>query len=336
MNLRWMAALGLLVGLMGRADAQTSYRVTDLGVLSSDSNSARGEAINKDGWVAGRAPTAFRWDPAGGMISLGTFGGAASEAHGINDAGWVAGHAFTKSNYRRAFLWRSSSEGLIDLTGKNGSTAWAVNNLGQVVGDASSKGFVWQNGKLTYLPILKTGAAAYALAINDGGLIGGYAYTGLSSDDYRPVYWSGGKIYTLPVQDEASHKGMVYGSNNNGDLVGWNTTPTSAGYQTRATLWRNGRVFDLGTLGGSASYARDINNLGQAVGRSKGADGSLRAFVWSDANGDGLFEMQDLNALVDPASGWLLQEAFSINDNGQITGHGWLNGTSRAFLLTPQ
>jgi probable HAF family extracellular repeat protein len=55
------------------------------------------------------------------------------------------------------------------------------------------------------------------------------------------------------------------------------------------------------------------------------------AFLWDDVNG-----MRNLNNLIDPASGWVLKVAFSINDQGQIVGMGTNPaGQKRGFLLTP-
>ena len=45
--------------------------------------------------------------------------------------------------------------------------------------------------------------------------------------------------------------------------------------------------------------------------------------------------MIDLNTMIDDQSGWVLQAAYAINDNGVIVGEGKLNGTPRAFRLTP-
>jgi len=38
--------------------------------------------------------------------------------------------------------------------------------------------------------------------------------------------------------------------------------------------------------------------------------------------------MIDLNALLPTGSGWQLFEAYGINDSGQITGYGYINGGS--------
>jgi probable HAF family extracellular repeat protein len=86
---------------------------------------------------------------------------------------------------------------------------------------------------------------------------------------------------------------------------------------------------DLGTLGGTNSFAWALNDSGQVVGRSDIAGGAQHAFLY---DGTGL---HDLNALIPPNTGWVLQVAEAINDAGQIAGYGTFNGQTEAFLLTP-
>lgn len=45
--------------------------------------------------------------------------------------------------------------------------------------------------------------------------------------------------------------------------------------------------------------------------------------------------VMDLNAMLPEDSGWFLEEAIAINDLGQITGTGTIDGERRAYLLTP-
>jgi hypothetical protein len=46
--------------------------------------------------------------------------------------------------------------------------------------------------------------------------------------------------------------------------------------------------------------------------------------------------MQNLNSLIDTASGWTITDATDINDLGQIVGYGTnLSGQSDFVLLTP-
>jgi probable HAF family extracellular repeat protein len=54
---------------------------------------------------------------------------------------------------------------------------------------------------------------------------------------------------------------------------------TAAG-ELHAFLWPNGRMIDLGTLGGAYSYAADINDHGQVVGYTNIVTGEGRPFLW--------------------------------------------------------
>jgi len=45
--------------------------------------------------------------------------------------------------------------------------------------------------------------------------------------------------------------------------------------------------------------------------------------------------MIDLNTLIPPASGWILQAATAIDERGAVAGYGQFQGQLRAFFLTP-
>jgi probable HAF family extracellular repeat protein len=70
------------------------------------------------------------------------------------------------------------------------------------------------------------------------------------------------------------------------------------------------KIIDLGSLGSNDTYAYSINNAGKIVGFSKTTKGS-RALLWDiwDKN-----SIKDLNSLIPPKSGLLLEYARSIND----------------------
>ena len=53
------------------------------------------------------------------------------------------------------------------------------------------------------------------------------------------------------------------------------------------------------------------------------------AFLWQKD------KLYDLNSLVSPQSGWILEEAISINDRGQIVGAGTHWGKPTGYLMTP-
>lgn len=116
---------------------------------------SRAYGINDKGHIVGIASTsteshAFLWRD-GDMIDLGTLGGEISTAYGVNDVGQVVGSSERVPGERvfHAFLWEEGE--MIDLGALGGfanSTARAINNSGQVVGDAYTQvglGFIYDH-----------------------------------------------------------------------------------------------------------------------------------------------------------------------------------------------
>jgi len=99
---------------------------------------------------------------------------------------------------------------------------------------------------------------------------------------------------------------LVRAMNDRGQIVGNTKTATGA---THAFLWEDGKMTDLGTLGGPSSGACGINNRGQVVGGAEDASGAMRAFVWDKAHG-----MKDLGIKAKKSC------ATAVNDNAQIIG----------------
>jgi probable HAF family extracellular repeat protein len=78
------------------------------------------------------------------------------------------------------------------------------------------------------------------------------------------------------------------------------------------------------------SRANGINDAGDVVGTSVDANGISHAVAWLGAGG----AVKDLNALIPPTAGWTIEEAFAINNGGDIVGHGLVGGQEHAFVLT--
>jgi len=117
-----------------------------------------------------------------------------------------------------------------------------------------------------------------------------------------------------------------YDINNAGQVTGFADIVSNAHH---AFLYSGGSMTDLGTLGGSTSYGYDINDAGQVTGDSDTVGNAAQhAFLYSGGS------MVDINSLISPTSGWELTAARGINDVGQITGYGVINGQQHAFLLT--
>jgi probable HAF family extracellular repeat protein len=91
---------------------------------------------------------------------------------------------------------------------------------------------------------------------------------------------------------------------------------------SRATTLFYYSVTDLGTLGGTESFAYGINDGGQVVGAARTSSGSSQAFLWNNG------QMRNLGTLGGNSS-----RANGINNKGQVVG--WANtssGSSHAVL----
>jgi probable HAF family extracellular repeat protein len=119
--------------------------------------------------------------------------------------------------------------------------------------------------------------------------------------------------------------------NDAGQVVGYANTADSF---SRAFLYENGRMSDLGTLGGTYSRALALNGAGDVVGYSETIPGTSELHAFLDSGG----RMTDLNRLLSAGTGWTLESATGINDQGQVAGYG-RNPTDyrrHGFLLTPE
>jgi probable HAF family extracellular repeat protein len=115
-----------------------------------------------------------------------------------------------------------------------------------------------------------------------------------------------------------SSGGLATDVNNQGQVVGYHNTGPQG---TRAFLWQNGTLRNLGTLSGGFSRAFAINEAGQVVGESSTAVGVRHAFLWQNGT------MQDLGTLGTGPS-----NAIGIDANGRVLGYTEDATGSRAFL----
>jgi probable HAF family extracellular repeat protein len=328
------AALPAAASAAPAAAATSTYTVTDLGSLGYGVSD--GLAVNATGQVTGYSYTgatvpasgccgncyngkpipcvahiyhAFSYSN-GTMTDLGTLGGNYSRGNAINLSGQVVGSADTKTG-SSSFLWNGKT-----MTSLSGIGAYGINDSGQIVGtcgpNPGTHACLDSNGKITQLP--------------DPGT-------------FTPIDCNGSAI------------------SNTGQIIGGCDDTSS---YLHAVLWQNGTATDLGTLGGPQASAAAINNLGQVTGWAQTSTDATHGFLYSNGKmtdlgnffpaaindndvivgGNQVYSggtLQNLNNLIPAGSGYQIQDATAINDNGQIVANAYDTATyqSHALLLTP-
>jgi probable HAF family extracellular repeat protein len=232
-----------------------------------------------------------------------------------------------------------------------------VNNHGTVIGGADTAipdpfapncftascfvqhAFQWQDGVRTDLGALADGVSSIAIYINEKGDVVGLSQNGLidpltGGPEYFAVLWKNDEIISLGTL--GGNGSIAVALNNRGQVVGgaansisdpFSLSPILGGpnfaTQTRAFLWENGVMRELGTLGGPDSFGWFVNERGQVAGVSytdsipNDTTGlpTLHPFLWENG------QMLDLGSLGGAFSGvnWL-------NNRGAVVGFMTLPG----------
>jgi probable HAF family extracellular repeat protein len=136
----------------------------------------------------------------------------------------------------------------------------------------------WQSQVPIKLPVLPGGYNSFANAISNAGFIPGDSETGeidpmLGVVEVHPTLWFQSQV--IDLHTFGGGEGSASQANDWGQVVGFaqNDIPDSFGYfnfptQSRAFLWQNWTLKDLGTLGGNDAQAIFVNDRGQVAGIS--------------------------------------------------------------------
>ena len=204
----------------------------------------------------------------------------------INARGDIVGSRATSKCGGQPVLWRNGRITVVTARGDCG-VANAVNDRGQVVGRHKLlfpwAAFLWRGGTITELGD-KSSISAASDVDSHGRVVGTSAYYlgGRDSEDEDPSTWN----------------------------------------EPRAWLWRDGKMTGLGTLGGNASIARAVNDVGQVVGESTTKSNRTHAFLSQSG------KMVDLGTLAGATS-----RATAVNGRGQVVGCASITArTDHAFL----
>jgi probable HAF family extracellular repeat protein len=300
------------------------YQLIDMGTFGGPNSSfvlSVSAVLNNSGVAVGTADTptpdplcvyfnfdcyvsdGFKWQD-GAVSNLGALPGPNSSIPlWINDRGLVAGFSengidpLTGSYAFEAILWGEDGD-LTDLgtLGGNQSSANAVNNRGQVAGAA-----------------LNTIPDPYSSIFFIPGATQAHAFRWTESQGMQDLGTLG-----------SGNDSAAFSINNRGQIAGasfTNTTPSlvpndcSLFSQNLPTedpfLWDDGKMIDLGTLGGTCGQSEALNNRGQVAGFSDLAgDQICHPFLWDKTGG-----MKDLGTLGGDSG-----QAFAINDAGEVVG----------------
>ncbi len=330
----WIGVLAPAIVQGAALGAGLSYAVTSLGTGIFPGG------INNQGQVVGTiegtdgSGQAFLWQNNTGVVPLQTWVGYPNSVGlSINNQGSVVGYSYNDPpdgiRTYRGFLAQPAS-GLVDLSGGTGWTVLPsqVNDAGQVVGIGSTGstfqtqfGVVWlaQNGPVAVS--LNSQPVVAVQRINNLGQMAVSIAGGSGISFYAPG------SNPIEIKNVSLTAETATGMNDEGSVVGFASPGDSS--SPHAYVWNQttGRV-DL-TPDGSG-IANGINNSGHVVGVGTSADGTRIAFIYGNGT------LSDLSTLLDASGvGWSSLYPEAINDSGQITGYGLLDGEQTGFVLTP-
>ena len=338
MKITTIVLSALMIMIMSGAGLAV-YTVTDVGQSGEPPTYAL--ALNNNDVVVGyyenyfstsTYKASFSWD-AGALSGWHVFGDQ-SKVLGVNDSdvmvGWSNGAETPYGGYVRE---GGVNTNLPEAPGQSWSVASAINNSGVAVGKSGDFGVKWtkSGGSWSIADTLTVSGRSQAAAagINEAGDIVGDSY----GPGYRAIHWAPGTTSgtVLPYAGGTGSWNLAFDINDDADIiVGYSIS----GGIDRAAVWtHDGSNWSgslLGNLGGTMSQALSVSN-DVIVGYSEIAGGAEHAFIHDPVNG-----MVDLNTLIAPGSGWVLQRATGINDAGNICGYGSFDGGTHAFLLVPE
>jgi probable HAF family extracellular repeat protein len=322
------------VGLpVAQAQQHHHYIIIDLGTFGGPSGhlnlpeNSQVQVLNNRGAIAGWADTpaldpnspncfneecfithAFRWQK-GVLTDLGVLpGGDSSNAEGLNEQGWIVG---------------------ISQTGE----------IDPLLNIPASNAVLWKDGQIINLGTLG-GYESFAGVVNCRGQILGFSTTNESavpdplsflSAPIHPFLWENGVMRDLGTLG-GTDSGAAF-LNELGQVAGFSYTSLTPNDTTGVPtvdpfLWENGKLIDLGSLGGTLGFPNGLNNLGQVVGQSNLAgDAIFHPFLWENG------KIRDLGTLGgDTGYAVMINEAGEIVGTADVSGnqihHGvdWTNG----------
>ena len=284
------------------------------------------------------------------LTDLGTFGGPQSflniSAQVLNDQGVVTGYADTSTPdplcyfddcfYPNAFQWQDDVlTNLGALPGSQWSTTLWISGNGLIAGWSENgetdpltgfpelRGVLWSGGQITDLGTLEGGYESLATAVNNERQVVGFETNTIPDPFCSPFFlcptqtraflWQNGvnqDLGTLGGPDALAALVNDHGQIAGNSYTSYIPNPLTGVPQIDPFLWQDGRMIDLGSLGGPTGFANYLNNRGQVVGQMD-LPAVFHPFLWDRGT------LTDLGSF--PGAGFYGSASW-INEAGDTVG----------------
>jgi probable HAF family extracellular repeat protein len=173
-----------------------------------------------------------------------------------------------------------------------------------------------RQSRYTVIDLGPCGERPDSSGINEHGAIVGSCYMGQNKDGNkkpdRAFLWQGGRLVELQMSDAAA-----MAINTHGQVVGVaefrvrrvSEKAITTSFISQAFRWQAERVDPLPGLDGDKSFAHDINNAGQIVGKAQTSSGVAHAVLWERGK---VTDLAALLKLEEPSA------AYGINERGEV------------------
>jgi uncharacterized membrane protein len=287
----------------------------------------RGDTVEP---ATGRVVRGFSWQFQGGRTTVlaPLAGFDHSGADGVNEIGETIGAS-----------WKPDGRGVLvagTMWSKNSNTAlnglWEANDInakGQVVGHINDAGrpvaAMWQQGVTRTLDVRRSRAHS----INDNGHV-----VGQLLEESKAMIWRDGMAHELKLPSRVG--GASPQRINNRGQIGGQGASVDGIYL--ALFWENqsaeASILPMPMWEQFGLGVHQMNDLGHVVGWGHSYDASHALLWWYGATA--VYDINDLIHPDDPLKGKIwIEEAFDINNNGDIVAWGYSAQAWRSFLLTP-
>jgi probable HAF family extracellular repeat protein len=263
------------LGTLGGPEAR-SLGINDRGQIVGQSETGE----------VGRSNVGFLWDN-GTMRDLGTLtpGQGFSTANAVNDAGQIVGTSALGTGEFRAVMWEN---GVIRDLGISQSDANDINERGDVVGTAGGRGYILRDGTVAFVPSVG-GEGSTALAVNEKGQVVGQGSTA-DERGHAYLYNSAtGQVVDLGTLDNDTDPGsssQAHDVNNLGHVVGSSTGGSGIFLWEDGEMFDLGSLID-NPDGWDFSSANAINDKGWIVGLGDNPQGEQAGFLLTPVDGPG-------------------------------------------------